>query len=60
LIKGWNGLADQNGDGRVSVTELFNYVARNVATATQGRQNPVALTGMLGDQAVSTSQSRRE
>ncbi|MEQ9399722.1 MAG: caspase family protein [Longimicrobiales bacterium] len=40
LLDGLGGNGDVNGDGIVTFTELFDYVARNVRTATDGRQNP--------------------
>jgi uncharacterized caspase-like protein len=40
LLDGLEGKGDENGDGIVSFTELFDYVANNVRTATDGRQNP--------------------
>lgn len=40
LLDGLGGNGDVNGDGIVTFTELFDYVANNVRTATDGRQNP--------------------
>ena len=41
LIKGLKGEADINNDKVVSVTELYDYVRKNVVRHTSGRQNPV-------------------
>ncbi|MBI3783235.1 MAG: caspase family protein [Deltaproteobacteria bacterium] len=40
LLEGLQGAADANNDRNVSVTELFGYVAREVASLTGGAQNP--------------------
>ena len=40
LLEGLSGHGDANSDGIVTFTELFDYVAGNVRTATGGRQNP--------------------
>ncbi len=40
LLEGLGGHGDMNSDGIVTFTELFDYVASNVRTATDGRQNP--------------------
>ncbi|HVM96032.1 MAG TPA: caspase family protein [Candidatus Acidoferrales bacterium] len=40
LLEGLQGAADTNNDRYVSVTELFGYVAREVALLTAGAQNP--------------------
>lgn len=40
LLDGLGGNGDLNSDGIVTFTELFDYVANNVRTATDGRQNP--------------------
>ena len=41
LIQGMKGNADYNKDKIVSVTELFDYVQKNVKEFTNNRQNPV-------------------
>ena len=46
LIKGLEGLADTNRDKRISIQELFNYVADNVRKFTENRQSPT-LTGQF-------------
>ncbi len=40
LLEGLEGQSDLDADGIVTFTELFDYVANNVRTATEGRQNP--------------------
>jgi len=40
LLEGLEGKGDMDADGIVTFTELFDYVADNVRTATGGRQNP--------------------
>ena len=40
VLEGLRGSADADGDGILSVSELFGYVARRVPTLTQGRQHP--------------------
>ncbi len=40
LLDGLKGKGDMDSDGIVTFTELFDYVAGSVRTATDGRQNP--------------------
>jgi TolB-like protein len=40
VLEGLQGKADGDGDGALSVSELFAYVARRVPGLTQGRQHP--------------------
>jgi len=40
LLEGLQGKGDVDKDGIVTFTELFDYVAGSVRTATDGRQNP--------------------
>ena len=40
LLEGLDGAADVDGDGVVSVSDLFAYVARSVPRLTNGRQHP--------------------
>ena len=40
LLDGLGGKGDLDADGIVTFTELFDYVAGSVRTATDGRQNP--------------------
>lgn len=40
LLEGLEGSGDLDKDGIVTFTELFDYVANNVRTATDGPQNP--------------------
>jgi hypothetical protein len=40
LLDGLKGKGDMDADGIVTFTELFDYVAGSVRTATDGRQNP--------------------
>jgi len=40
LLKGLKGLADENGDGKVSVRELYNYLDKNVNNETHNKQMP--------------------
>lgn len=39
-LEGIRGSADADGDGSLTVSELFAYVARRVPALTQGRQHP--------------------
>ncbi|MDX2166954.1 MAG: caspase family protein [Deltaproteobacteria bacterium] len=39
-LEGLRGSADADGDGTLTVSELFSYVARRVPALTQGRQHP--------------------
>jgi hypothetical protein len=47
LLDGLRGAGDLDGNGIVTVTELFDHVSANVRGATSGRQNP-QISG-LGD-----------
>ena len=40
VLKGLQGAADSDGDGLLSVSDLFSYVARSVPRLTEGRQHP--------------------
>ena len=40
LLKALAGAADKNGDGRVDVNEVINYVQTEVAKATNDKQHP--------------------
>jgi hypothetical protein len=40
LLKGLQGAADANHDGRVTVDELYEYVRNQVSAATNGKQTP--------------------
>ena len=40
MLEGLRGSADSDGDGTLTVAELFGYVARRVPNLTQGRQHP--------------------
>jgi len=40
MLEGLRGSADADGDGTLTVAELFGYVARRVPALTQGRQHP--------------------
>ncbi len=40
LLEGLEGAGDADGNGIVTFSEVFDYVARNVTEATEGRQNP--------------------
>jgi len=40
LLEGLDGAADMDGDGFVSVSDLFGYVARRVPQLTDGAQHP--------------------
>jgi hypothetical protein len=42
LLRGLKGEADDNKDGRVQVSELRDFVEREVSRLTQGRQTPTA------------------
>ena len=40
LLDGLRGNGDTNADGVVTFSEIFDYVSKNVISATEGRQNP--------------------
>jgi uncharacterized caspase-like protein len=40
-IKGLKGFADDNQNGVVSISELYEYVRQNVVNSTNGSQNPI-------------------
>ncbi len=40
LLDGLRGNGDANADGVVTFSEIFDYVSKNVISATEGRQNP--------------------
>lgn len=40
LVKGLRGEADRNSDTKVTLSELYDYVSRQVSEATNGEQNP--------------------
>ena len=40
LLDGLRGNGDANADGVVTFSEVFDYVSKNVISATEGRQNP--------------------
>lgn len=40
LIQGMSGKANYNGDGYISLHEIFQYVAKQVPRLTSGRQHP--------------------
>ena len=40
VLEGLNGQAAQGQDGRVTVSQLWEYVARRVSVLTGGRQKP--------------------
>jgi uncharacterized caspase-like protein len=40
LLEGLEGAGDANGNGIITFNEVFDYVARSVSSATEGRQNP--------------------
>lgn len=46
LLKGLDGEGDSNGDGIVSVAELYDYVSKATSKETNGKQNPT-LEGRL-------------
>ena len=41
LVKGLEGAADSNRDGKVTADEIYTYVSEQVARATNGAQRPV-------------------
>jgi tetratricopeptide (TPR) repeat protein len=45
VVKGMEGMADENGDGIVSADELAEYVRTQVRQATEGKQNPTSDRG---------------
>ena len=51
LLEALRGDADFDGDGRIDIDEIYKYVAKKVAAATNGRQTPTKkapnLTGTL-------------
>jgi len=50
LLKGLEGKADNNEDGMITITELYQYVSREVAKATKNTQHPMmVLDEMVGE-----------
>jgi len=43
VLQGLKGKADEDGDGLVRTEELFQFVRREVAKATKGKQNPLII-----------------
>ena len=41
LIEGWEGAADENGDSKISLKELFKYTRKKVYNFTNQRQEPI-------------------
>jgi uncharacterized caspase-like protein len=41
LIKGLQGQADSDGDGLITVDEVYTYVSKQVPQATNQEQHPV-------------------
>ena len=52
LLQGASGPADRNGDRRVTVQELFDYIRSEVTQEMKGVQNPVAMPGRLSGQTL--------
>jgi len=44
LLEALEGLADSDGDGALSVSEMFGYVAKRVPSLTGGQQHPYSKT----------------
>jgi len=40
LVRGLKGEADKDGDGIVTMREIYDYIYRSVSEATAGRQHP--------------------
>ena len=54
VLKGLDGQADKNRDGRVSVTELYEYVSKEVPGATKNSQHPLMrMDKMVGELVLS-------
>jgi len=43
ILQGLKGKADEDGDGLIRTQELFQFVCREVAKATKGKQNPLII-----------------
>jgi len=43
LAKGLRGSADRNGDGKISLKELYDYTKQEVSKYTNGEQVPAML-----------------
>jgi hypothetical protein len=54
LLQGLSKAADANHDGTVTVAELSTYLRERVSGATDGRQNPQAIIGGVGNTPVSS------
>lgn len=52
LIQGLSGMADNNGDKKVTARELFNYVNKNVIDDTNGAQHPQMYGNFSDDMVV--------
>lgn len=59
LIKGIEGGADKNGNGQISVDDLYDYVFYNVTNATDYRQKPVKFTKDQQGNAILIRESQR-
>jgi uncharacterized caspase-like protein len=51
LLRGLEGAADADADGRIDTGEIYKFISEKVTAATKRRQNPVkkepSLTGTL-------------
>ncbi len=54
VLSGMTGSADGNRDGNVTAKELFDYVSRQVKTATRNRQHPVMWGKFDADKVLTT------
>jgi len=50
LLRGLDGKADKDANGEITITELYQYVSKEVATATKNTQHPMmVLDEMVGE-----------
>ncbi len=54
LLQGLAGAADSNHNGTVTTGEIFEYLKKNVPQATNGQQNPRAMSGFAPSLPLST------
>ena len=49
LVRGLKGAADDDKDGYITISDLENYVKKQVPIRSSGKQTPVVLNSKVGD-----------
>ena len=49
LVRGLKGAADVDEDGYISISDLENYVKKQVPSLSERKQTPVVLNSEVGD-----------